>query len=117
MMSSQGDGADHFERAWETVERNWADGAVHRQFIAFCRAEQALAEAGRRYREVRDRDPSRREQASAQLSAVLAAALVSLDEQRPRRVARRSKSFWMVCGVGAALFGYALLTVLRLLAR
>ncbi len=117
MTSVEAERDDPFERAWQEVERRWSDDAAHRQFIAFCNAQGALAEAGRRYRKVQERDPARSAQASQRLHAILGVALSTLELARPRPAPRRSKLFWMVCGVCTALFGYALLSVLRLLSR
>ena len=117
MTSVEAERDDPFERAWQKVEERWVDDAAHRQFIAFCSAQAALAEAGRRYRQVQERDPERRDQASQRLNAILGLAFSTLELARPSAAPRRSKLFWMVCGVCVALLGYALLSVLRLLAR
>lgn len=117
MTSVEAQNDDPFERAWQKVEERWGDDAAHRQFIAFCSAQGALAEAGRRYRQVQEHDPARRDQAGQRLHAILGLALSTLELARPRAAKRRSKPFWMVCGVCVALLGYALLSVLRLLSR
>ncbi len=108
---------DPLERAWTELEGAWDDDAAHRRFIALCSARGALAEAGRRYREVQERDPMRRDQAARRLDAVLAAALSSLETGRARPKPRRSRLFWAACGVCGGLCLYALLALLRMFAR
>jgi hypothetical protein len=105
------------EGAWEAVERAWDDDVAHRRFIAFCSATGALAEAGRRYRELGDRDPTRRGRAQEQLGAVMGAAMLSLQNTREPPRVRRSRLWWAVCGACLAICGYAILSVLRLVAR
>jgi hypothetical protein len=120
MASSDTGAQDPFELAWGELEKVWENEEAHRRFIAFCTYRAALSEAGRRYREVLERDPARREQAARQLQAVLAAALASLEPAKLRahsRAGRRAPLLWGVRGVGLALTAYAILTVLRLFAR
>jgi uncharacterized protein YfiM (DUF2279 family) len=116
MMSSTGGDEAPYERAWQEVEAHWEDDEVHRRFLALCSATGALAEAGRRYRTVSERDPARRARAQARLDAVLGAAFATLDLARPAKVRRRSRLFWAVCGLVLGLCGYVLLAVLRRLA-
>jgi hypothetical protein len=116
-MTSAGSGPEpSIARAAEALEARWQDDAAHRSFIALCSAHGALAEAGRYYRTVRDRDPARRQEAERRLNAVLGAAIAGLDAQRAEaRAARRprkSRLFWLVCGVGLALLGCAVRAVL-----
>jgi hypothetical protein len=107
---------DVVAQAASELDQRWQDDAAHRSFIALCSAHGALAEAGRYYRTVRDQDPARSREAERRLSAVLGAALAGLDAQRlARRDAtkpRRSRAFWLVCGVGLALLGCAIRAVL-----
>jgi uncharacterized protein YfiM (DUF2279 family) len=105
------------QEAWQEVEANFDDDAAHARFLARCAALGSLDEAGRRYRQVRDRDPARAASATRRLDDVLAAAVTALMSARAPTPRRRPRMFWLVCGVCAGLFGYAILTVLRLLAR
>ena len=116
-MASAGSGPhDEISEAARALDARWEDDAAHRSFIALCTARGALAEAGRYYRTVRDQDAARRPEAERRLTAVLAAALAGLDAridaQRAGRAKRRSRVFWLVCGVGLALLGCALRAVL-----
>lgn len=117
MTSIGGGGDEPYERAWQEVEAEWADDAAHRRFIALCASRGRLAEAGKRYRQVCERDPARREQASARLQAVLGAAFATLDLSRSRPAPRRSRLFWAACGLALGLCGFVLLAVLRQIAR
>lgn len=109
------------QAAWHEADTNWSDDGAHRRFVALCTARGELAEAARRYRQVRDQDPSRRESAERHLQAVLATAMLLLSRtsasKRHHPLARRSRTYWLVCGVGVGLCGYAILSVLRLLGR
>ena len=116
MTSSGARGGEPYESAWQKVEERWGEDEAHREFIALCSARGSLAEAGRRYRAVREADPLRSERANAQLNAVLGLAFATLDGARSRPRPPRSKLFWIGCGVGLVLTGYAILAVLRLLA-
>jgi hypothetical protein len=105
--------ADPFGVAWQEVDRNWADDAAHRRFIAFCAAQGALDQAGGRYRRVRDSDPARRAEAARRIDAVLAAAIQNMNLARTERPQRRSRLQWMAFGVSIFFVLYALLSVLR----
>jgi len=109
------------QAAWHEVDTNWSDDETHRRFVALCTARGELAEAARCYRRVRDQDPARRESAERRLEAVLAAAMLVLSSSsastRQAGSARRSRTYWLVCGVGVGLCGYVILSVLRLLGR
>ncbi len=105
------------EQAWRELEAAWDDDAAHRRFIALCQFQGALAEAGRRYRAVQDRDPTRREEARRRLGAVLAAALSTLELARAQPAARRTRLFWAACGVCLGLCVYALLAAFRMFTR
>jgi hypothetical protein len=116
-MAGAGSGLDDdLREATRALEARWEDDAAHRDFIALCTARGALVEAGRYYRTVRDQDDGRRTEAERRLKAVLGAALAGLDARidmrRAGRAQRRSRLFWLVCGVGLALLGCALRAVL-----
>jgi hypothetical protein len=104
---------DPFEAAWREVENHWTDDAHHRRFIAFCAAQDALQEAGRRYRQVRDTDPARREEAARRIDAVLAAAFQRIQATRTEPKPRARRMQWVAFGLSAFFMVYALLSVLR----
>jgi hypothetical protein len=106
---------DPFERAWRDVEARWADDAVHRKFIAFCAAQGALSEAGRRYRAVRESDAARAEQAKRWTDAVLAAALQTMKHARVSPEVPRSFKLmgWVSCVICGVLIVYGVLALLR----
>ena len=70
--------ADPLEGAWEKVDRAWEDPETHRRFLALAATLGRLSEAGRRYREVRDRSPDRRAAAEKQIERLLALAMQDL---------------------------------------
>jgi len=74
--------ADPVAEAWEKVDRAWTDPDAHRRFIALCLSLDRLADAGTRYRHVRDADPSRRVVAEARIQEILAAATQRMLLQR-----------------------------------
>ncbi len=106
---------DPFERIWRNVEADWADDAAHRKFIAFCAAQSALAEAGRRYRHVRETDSARAEQAKRWCDAVLAAAMQNMQlaktDTEPPRAAKLIG--WISFAISGALIVYGALALLR----
>jgi hypothetical protein len=75
------------EAAWQRVLESWGDPEVHRKFVALCASLGALAEAGTRYRAIREKDPARAEVAAAQIAKIVAAAVSGLEPLRtpPRK--------------------------------
>jgi len=107
--------SDPFAHAWREVEARWADDAAHRKFIAFCGAQGALAEAGRRYRTVRENDSARAEQAKKWQDAVLAAALQNMQITRvePEPPAATRYLRWLAFFISGFLIVYGVLVLLR----
>ena len=107
--------SDPFEAVWQEVVSAWSDEAAHRKFIAFCASQGALAEAGKRYRRVREEDPDRAKQAARWIDAVLAAAMENMQLMRgieePAAQARPLK--WLAFALSSFLIVYALLVLLR----
>lgn len=97
------------------MEAAWADEAAHRRFIAFCGAQGALAEAGRRYRTVRETDTARAEQAKRWQDAVLAAALqnMHLTRAEPEPPAATRYIRWLAFLISGFLIVYGVLALLR----
>ena len=75
---------DPVDEAWGRVEQAWGDAEEHRRFVGVCMALDRLPEAGRRYREVRERDPSRAESAAGHIDKLLSLASQQL-RGHPRR--------------------------------
>ena len=75
---------DPIDEAWGRVQTEWSEDEPHRRFIAVCVALDRLPEAGRRYREVRDRDPGRREEASRRIDSLIALATQQLSDSRSK---------------------------------
>jgi hypothetical protein len=107
------DTGDPFEAAWREVEAHWAEDSAHKKFIAFCAAQGALHEAGKRYRAVRDSDDPRRDDAKKRIDAVLASALTSLDVLRDSRPQNAKRLQWLVFAMCVFLVLYALFSLLR----
>jgi hypothetical protein len=91
--------ADPVDQAWEKVERAWDDPDAHRRFIALCRALGRLPDAGRLYREVRERDDLRRSTAEARIADLLSAATLELEAQRSEPPAGRSRRWLTLIGL------------------
>jgi len=104
---------DPYELAWRELEARWTEEAAHRRFIAFCAAQGALAEAGRRYRELRERDPARSEEAKRRLDAVLSAAMQSMELARTHKPPKPKRMHWVIVGMCAFLVIYGVLSILR----
>lgn len=106
---------DPFETAWRELERAWDNEGAHRKFIAFCAAQAALGEAGRRYRQVRETDPTRAEQAKRGSDAVLTAAMQSMQvtrrEPAPSTGARVAR--WAALFISVLVVVGGLLALLR----
>jgi len=101
------------DEAFRALENDWESDDAHRRFLAFCSTRGELAEAGRLYRAVRDSDPSRRDEASKRLAAILAAAFATLDASRARTTRKRARIGYVAAGALLVLLAYALLAVLR----
>ena len=76
---------DAIDEAWAAVEADWGNGEAHRRFVGVCVALDRLPEAGKRYRQVRDTDPSRRPEAEAQIDRLIALATQQLQDSRVTR--------------------------------
>lgn len=101
--------------AWAELEADWGDEAAHKKFLTLCQAMDRLAEAGRRYREVRERDPERAEVAAAQIDRLLGLAMQNLEVLKTEPTKRSGKTvmFLIALGVSMALVVTALWTFLR----
>lgn len=95
--SDSPESGDPIERAWEEVDRSWEDEALHARLLEVGRSVGRLGEVGRRYREVRERNPDRAAVAGRQIDRIVGIAMSGLVPSPPdeQRVTRR-----IVVGVG-----------------
>jgi hypothetical protein len=112
MLAAMGDTGDPFDVAFRELEARWSEDAAHRRFIAFCATQGALAEAGKRYRKVREEDPTRRDEAARRIDSVLAQALQHMQLTRSE-VKPSARNLRWVVGACVCLALFALLTLLR----
>jgi hypothetical protein len=82
---------DPIEEAWARVQAEWGNEDAHRRFVGLCVALNRLAEAGKRYREVRETDPTRRDHAARQIDALIALATTQLQDTRVRPTSTEHK--------------------------
>ena len=62
---------DPIEVAWREVEASWEDEAAHKRFLTLCQSFDRLADAGARYRAVREGDEERAEMAAGHGKIIL----------------------------------------------
>jgi hypothetical protein len=95
---------DPIESAWEQLEAHWDDPEAHDRFVGLCLELGRLPEAGRRYREVRDRDPERSEDARQRIDRLLTLATRTLELTRtPPPDTRRTRSRLLLVALGLCL--------------
>lgn len=99
------------------MEAAWDDDDVHRRFVALCESQGALAEAGRRYRAVRDTDPARSASAEKRIDYVLAAAMRSMEVARTPPAAAKSAARTVSIVVALSVVVLALMALLRGISR
>lgn len=106
--------SDPLELAWQEVLAQWDEPQAHKRFLALADTLDRLADAGRRYRAVRESDPARAERASKQVDALLGIAVTKMSavEKSPPPKARRRLDF-IALGVSAALIAAALWSMLH----
>jgi hypothetical protein len=73
---------DPIDEAWARVEADWGSEEAHRRFVGVCMALDRLPEAGKRYRQVRDNDPGREQDAARYMDRLVALATQRLQETR-----------------------------------
>ncbi len=105
---------DPIELAWTEVEAAWNQPEAHKRFLLVCDSVGRLAEAGRRYRQVKESDPERRAMAEKQIDALLGLAMtrVKADKTEPRK--GRSRVEWIGIGLAVVLLSVALIQLMRL---
>ena len=105
---------EDLERAWSDVLAAWDDADRHKRFLALAETTDRLAEAGRRYREVKEHDPARRADAEKRIDEILGRAMARMkiiEQSEPKP--SRSKLEWVAFGVSAALIAAALYQLVR----
>jgi hypothetical protein len=70
------------EAAWAKVEQSWDDPSAHDKLVGLCASLGRLEFAGRRYREVRERDPERAARAQQSIDRIVALAMQTLELHR-----------------------------------
>lgn len=104
---------DPIDAAWQQVEAAWEDDGAHRRFVALCESLGALAEAGRRYRAVRDTDPTRSPSATKRIDYVLSVAMRSMEVTRATAPAGTSLARTVSVIVALGVVALALMALLR----
>ncbi len=104
------------EAAWQRVLAHWDDEGAHKAFLTLCASTDRLSEAGRRYREIRDRDPARAEAAKAQIDRIVGLAVQSLAalKTEPRTRSTKTKLLFVAMGMSGAIIATAIWALLRL---
>jgi hypothetical protein len=106
---------DPIDEAWALVEAKWGEEEAHRRFVGICIALDRLPEAGKRYRMVRETDPTRREAASKQIDALITLATQQLQNTRvtPSGAAHKRTLTWAAFFIMLVLMGAGVLFLLR----
>jgi hypothetical protein len=108
---------DPIEEAWAAVEARWDSPEAHKKFLVLCDTLDRLAEAGQRYRRIKETDPARRAEASKRIDELLgfAMARVKVDKVEPAKV--RSRVEWIALGVSIVLVTAAVVSMMRMLGQ
>jgi len=106
---------DPIDEAWAKVEADWGNAEAHRRFVGVCVALDRLPEAGKRYREVRENDPARREDAAKQIDTLIVLATQQLQDTRVKAPTTEHKRTltWVAFFIMLLLMGAGLLFLLR----
>jgi hypothetical protein len=106
---------DPIDEAWAKVEADWGNAEAHRRFVGVCVALDRLPEAGKRYRDVRENDPARREDAAKQIDTLIVLATQQLQDTRvkPPTTEHKRTLTWVAFFIMLLLMGAALLFLLR----
>lgn len=107
---------DSIEAAWAAVEARWDEPEAHKKFLALADALDRLAEAGKRYRAVKETDAARRDAAARHIDQLLGLAMkrVRVDKVEPTK--SRSRVEWVALGVSIVLISAAVFSALRMIA-
>jgi hypothetical protein len=105
---------DDLERAWSQVLGAWDDEDAHKRYVVLADATGRLAEAGRRYREIKEREPARRAIAERRIEEILGKAIAEMKVlERSEPGVARSRLEWIGLGVSVALIAAALFQLVR----
>ncbi len=106
---------DPIEEAWARVEAEWENEDAHRRFVGVCVALDRLSEAGQRYREVRETDPARRDDAAKQIDTLIALATQQLQDTRvqPATTEHKRTLTWAAFFIMLMLMGAGVLLMMR----
>ncbi len=98
---------DPIDEAWARVEAEWGSAETHRRFVGVCVALDRLPDAGKRYREVRENDPSRRDKAARQIDKLIALATQQLQDTRvgPAPMEPKRTLQWVAFAIMLGLMG------------
>lgn len=98
------------EAAWAKVEQSWDDPSAHDKLVGLCASLGRLEFAGRRYREVRERDPERAARAQQSIDRIVALAMQTLELHRdpappsPKRILFSVALLLVTALVGTAIW-------------
>jgi hypothetical protein len=106
---------DPIEHAWERVVAQWESEPAHKAFLTLASSTSRLAEAGRRYREVAEREPERAEVAKRQIERVTALAMQNLATLKSEPAPPSRKL--LLVGIATVLTSLMLLSALWTLLR
>ena len=106
---------DPIDEAWATVEAEWGNEEAHRRFVGVCVALDRLPEAGKRYREVREADPARREDAVKRIDTLIVLATQQLQDTRvgPSTTEHKRTLTWAAFFIMLVLMGAGILLLMR----
>jgi hypothetical protein len=106
---------DPIEEAWARVEAEWGNDDAHRRFVGVCVALDRLPEAGKRYREVRETDPARRDDAAKQIDTLITLATQQLQDThvKPTTTEHKRTLTWAAFFIMLVLMGAAVLLLAR----
>jgi|GEM_PF-1211469 len=106
---------DPVDEAWARVEAEWGNQEAHRRFIAVCVALDRLPEAGKRYRQIREYDPARRDDAAKQIDTLIGLATQQLADTRsaPGGLSHKRKLTWVAFTMMLVLMGTGIWLLMR----
>ncbi len=106
---------DPIDEAWARVEAEWGDADAHRRFVGMCVALDRLPEAGKRYREVRENDASRRDKAARQIDTLIALASQRLQDTQtmPATSEHKRTLQWVAFAIMLGLMGVGAWLMMR----
>lgn len=106
---------DPIDEAWARVETDWGNEEAHRRFVGICVALDRLPEAGKRYRDIRENDPDRREDAARHIDRLIVLATQQLQDTRvvPSTTEHKRALTWAAFFIMLVLMGLGAWLLLR----